>query len=1015
MEKKRSYRFNGTPMLISWRWLCCLLLLAGNMLFAQDNTKNISLKLDNATIEQACAAVEKAAGVNFTYKDSNIKLYKDPVTLNVRGASLTDVLNRIFTNSPLNWTLKGKMIFLTENPAYRKADNSNAQPVALSTVNTELKGVVVVGYGKQSRKVLTSSITTVQSNDFNKGSFNSPAQLLQGKVAGLNITRSSDPNGAPSISLRGPSTLRTGAAQEPFYVIDGVPGADVRLVAPDDIATFDVLKDASATAIYGTRAANGVIIITTKKGSEGQLQINYNTYFSTENIARKIKMMNADELNAYLAKNNLAQDPSDKQGANTDWQKEVSRTALSQNHHLSLGGSAKGTSYNASVNYFDNNGILKGTSLKRLIGRANIEQKAFDDHLRLGVSLGTTNSTSDVIPDQPIVLYNMLRYLPTVPVKQPDGSFTENLQRVQYYNPVSLMQNAWEKDESKVNMLNATAQVLLPFGFKYDLSVTSQTEQVTSGSYFTSNYTLKTGYNGEAIRSSYQNTKKILETFLTYDKQLGAHNVNVLAGYSWQEDVNGDGFRANNRNFASDDLGYTNIGLGNPAGNFRTDWGDNLYQKLRLISFYGRAKYSYKNKYLMQASLRRDASSAFGVNNRWATFPSVSVAWRLIEESFMKEQQLFSDLKLRVGYGVTGNSLGFNPMISKVRYSATDAFQYQGVWMNAIGPAQNDNPDLKWEKTAMLNVGLDFSLFKGRLNATAEYYDKKTTDLIWYYPVSTTQYAKNTYTANVGEISNKGYEITVDASPVVTSNFKWNTSINFTHNENKLVSLSNSRFKLDSIFQMEPGGQGQTGSMVQILKSGYPVGQFFTAKYAGKDANGVSQFYTRDGKLTASPQNFRDFFYAGNAQPKFLIGWSNSVSWKKFDASIFLRSSIGGKVMNATLADLNRPNDVRSYNLPVFSSNESPADGGAYKYSDRYIEDASYLRIDNLTLGYNFGQIIKGIRSLRVYVSGNNLAVLTGYRGIDPEVSLGGLTPGIDNKSYYPRTRAFLFGLNVSF
>ncbi|MFY0255100.1 SusC/RagA family TonB-linked outer membrane protein [Chitinophaga sp. 30R24] len=1088
MEKKRSHRFKGNAMRISWSWLCCFLLLNLQVLQAQDSKKLISLQLKNASIEQACAAIEKAAGINFTYKDSNLRLYKDPINLQMSGATLTDVLNSIFRNSPLNWTLKGNMVFLTENPAYRKptgeqtshtqlsgfiteggtgtaipgavirtgayaatsgpdghyrlslppgtydftvshlsyvpqqmnevnisSDDAAMLNIALATANTDLKGVVVVGYGKQSRKVLTSSITTVQNSDFNKGSFSNPAQLLQGKVAGLNITRSGDPNAAPSVSLRGPSTLRTGAAQEPFYVIDGVPGADIRLVSPDDIATVDVLKDASATAIYGTRAANGVIMITTKKGTGEQLQVNYNTYFSVENIARKIKMMDANQLNAYLAKNNLAQDPSDKQGANTDWQKEVSRTAYSQDHHLSLSGASKGTSYNAAINYFDNNGILKSTDLKRLIGRANIEQKAFNDHLRLGVSLGTTNSTSDVLPDQNIILYNMLRYLPTVPVKQANGTFTENLQRVQYYNPVSLLENAWERDESKLNMLNATAQVLLPFGFKYDLSVTSQTEQVTTASYFTSNYTLKTGYNGEAIRSSYQNTRKIAETFLTYEKQLSAHNINVLLGYSWQEDVTGDGFRANNRNFATDDLGYTNIGLGNPSGDFRTDWGDNIYQKLRLISFYSRARYNYQNKYLLQASLRRDASSAFGVNNRWATFPSVSAAWRLIEEPFMKTQFLFSDLKLRVGYGVTGNSLGFNPMISKVRYGSTGNFYYNGSWPNAIGASQNANPDLKWEKTAMLNLGVDAAILKGRVNVTAEYYDKKTSDLIWYYPVSTTQYFTNTYTANVGVISNKGYEITVDASPVATRNFKWNTSINFTHNDNKLVSLSNDRFKLDSIFQMEPGGQGQTGSMVQILKAGYPVGQFFTAKYAGKDANGVSQFYTKDGKLTNSPQNFKDFFYAGSAQPKFLIGWSNNLTWKRFDASIFLRSAIGGKVLNATLADLNRPDDVRSYNLPASSANESPKDGGAYKYSDRYIEDASYLRIDNVTLGYNFGHIIKGLHALRIYVAGNNLAVLTGYRGIDPELSLGGLTPGVDNKNYYPRTRAFLFGLNASF
>lgn len=888
--------------------------------------------------------------------------------------------------------------------------------IPLQKNGTNLNEVVVVGYGKQSRRLLTSSISTVQKAEFNQGNFNSPAQLLQGKVAGLNITRSGDPNAAPTVTLRGPSTLRTGAAQEPFYVIDDMPGADVRLVAPDDVATIDVLKDASATAIYGTRASNGVIIITTKKGrAAAQPQINYNGYGSVENVARKIKMMNAGQLKAYLARNSLALDPSDDQGANTDWQKEVSQTAVSQNHHLSLSGGTANTTYNAAVNYFNSKGILKGTGLSRLISRVNVEQKALSNHLKLGVSVGTSSSNSDLLPDQSIILYNMLRYLPTVPVKQADGTYTENLQRVQYYNPVSLQANAWQQLKNKITVLNGTAQVILPAGFKYDLSLTSQNEQDNSGTYYTSKYTLKTGLNGQAYRSSYESTKKMLETFLTFDRKSGAHDIDALVGYSWQEDVTGDGFQASNQNFPTDDLGFTNIGLGSPTGNYRTDWGSDLYQKLRLISFYARGKYNFRNRYLLQASLRRDASSAFGVNNRWATFPSASLAWRIIDEPFFKKQTLFSDLKARIGYGITGNSLGFDPLISKVRYGSTGAFYYNGSFINAIGPAQNDNPNLKWEKTAMFNTGIDFSMLKGRITATLEYYDKKTTDLIWYYPVSTTQFLVGTYTANVGSISNKGFELTLDATPIKSAGFQWGTSLNLSHNNNHLISLSNNIFKLDSIFEASPGGQGQTGSYVQILKSGYPVGQFFTFKYAGKNAGGVTQFYDKSGKLTTAPLNFTDYYYAGNAQPKLQIGWGNSFTYKRFDLNIFVRSSLGAKVMDATLADLNRPDEVTSYNLPVFSSQESPKDISAYIYSNRYVENASYLRLDNVTLGYNFPAFYRGMRSCRIYLSGNNLAIITGYRGIDPEVSLGGLTPGVDNKDYYPRTRAFLFGLDVNF
>jgi len=997
-------------------------------------SKKISLSIDDQPVDDVLKRISRQSGLSFKRVDQTIYVQASNKQIHLEG-KVTDVqtgealpgvsvkiketgsgtvtdnsgnykLDILISNPTLEFTYIGytaQEIQMTENATLN---------VALKPDLAALKEVVVVGYGKQSKKLVTSSITTVQNKDFNKGSFSNPAELLQGKVAGLNITRSGDPNETPSISLRGPSTLRTGAAQEPFYVIDGVAGADYRLVSPDDIATIEVLKDASATAIYGTRAANGVIIITTKKGKTNQNEVSYNGYVAVEKIANAIKMMDADQLHSYLTKNQLALDPSDEKGANTDWQKEVSRSGVSQNQNIAFSGGANQTTYNASVNYFDNQGILKGSSLNRLIGKMSVEQKAFNDHLKLGMSMSNATSNSDIIPNQNIVLYNMLRYLPTVPVMQ-NGVYTENLQRVQYYNPVSLLQNAYQRSKSKLNLINATAEVKLPWGFTYNLTLSTQNEQVNGGSYYTSQYTLDPGVNGEAYRSAYENTRKIGETFLTYNKVTGLHNINVLAGYSLQQDVNGDGFQANNRNFPTDDIGYTNIGLGNPAGDFRTDWGPNLYQKLRLISYYTRANYSYNNKYLLQVSLRRDGSSAFGANHRWATFPSASLGWRIIEESFMKKQTLFDDLKLRASYGITGNSLGFDPLISQIRYGSAGAFYYNGSYTNAIGPSQNANPDLKWEKTTMYNLGVDFSILKGRLSGSVEAYDKITNDLIYYYPVSTTQYFVGTYTANVGSISNKGYELTLNGTPVQAGKFKWTSSLNLAHNKNKLVSLSNDKFKLDSIPQAQPGGQGETGYNVQILKTGYPVGQFLLYKYAGKNAAGISQFYDRKGNITTTPTS-NDYYYAGNAQPKLLMGWSNTFTYGNIDLNIFLRGSFGGKALDATLADLNRPSDVRSYNLPVSSVDESPKDINAYLYSDRYIESTSYVRLDNVTLGYTFPKF-KGVRNLRLYVAGNNLAVITGYKGIDPEVSLGGLTPGIDNKNYYPRTRAILFGLNASF
>jgi TonB-linked SusC/RagA family outer membrane protein len=1000
-------------------------------------SKRISLSENNQPVDEVLKKIAKQSGLSFKRVDQTIYVQTAGKQIRVTGkvtdsqtgetlpgvsvrikggneGTVTDINGIYHIDAAENSTVL-IFSFIGYVTQELKASGTTLN-VSLSSDQAALKEVVVVGYGKQSRQLLTSSIGSVQNKDFNRGSFNSPAQLLQGKVAGLTIARSGDPNGSPSISLRGPSTLRTDAgAQEPFYVIDGVPAADFRLVAPDDIVSIEVLKDASAAAIYGTRAANGVIMITTKRGKSGVTEISYNAYAGIEKIANSIKMMNASQLNDYLTKNGLALDPSDSKGANTDWQKEVSRTGSSQNHNVAISGGSNQTTYSASINYFDNKGILKGSELSRLTGKAYIEHKAFNDRLKLGFSMNNSNSTSDLIPNQDIVLYNMLRYLPTVPVMQ-NGAYTENLQRIQYYNPAALLANSNQQRKNKLSLLSATAELKLPFNFTYNLSLSTQNEQVNMGSYYTSKYTLDQGVNGEAYRSSFENTHKVAETYLTFDKTIDKHSINILGGYSLQQDVNNDGFQANNRNFPTDDIGYLNIGLGSPPAGFVTDWTSNTlpYQKLRLISYYSRAKYGFDNKYLLQLSVRRDGSSAFGQNKQWGTFTSASVAWRIIEESFMKNQSLFNDLKLRASYGVTGNSIGFDPLIAKIKYGAVGAFYNNGNYSNAIGPTKNANPDLQWERTAMSNIGIDFSLLKGRISGTLEAYNKKTTQAIFPYTVSTTIYPTGTLFANVGAISNKGFEATINATPIQSSKFRWSTSLNLAHNSNKLLSLSNDKFKSDSIPMAEPGGQGETGYKVQILKTGYPVGQFLLYKYAGKNDAGISQFYTRNGGVTTTPTS-KDYFYAGNAQPKLVFGFNNSFAYGNFDLNVFVRGSLGGKILNATLADLTRTNDVRSYNLPVSAASESPKDVNAYIYSDRYIESGSYLRLDNATLGYTFPKFTPGIRNLRIYVSGNNLATITGYKGIDPEVFLGGLTPGIDNKNYYPRTRAFLFGLSASF
>lgn len=915
--------------------------------------------------------------------------------------------------------------------------------VSMLTSALGLTDVVVVGYGSQSRKELTSAVTSVKSEDLNRGPINDPAQLLQGKVSGLNVTSSGDPNKTSTMVLRGASTLRTGAAQQPFYVVDGVPGVDITLIAPDDISSIDVLKDAAATSIYGTRAANGVIMVTTKRAKRGVTQLSYSGYVGFEKVSNKMKMMNASQLRDFVTKNSLAFDPIDDQGGNTDWQKEVERkTGVSHNHNIAVSGGSDKTLYSVSLNYFKKEGIIKGTQSERYNGRLFIEQKAFDDKLKLGFSLSNSVTNSDNIPNLQVtdltsavnspentnkgyLLENMVKYLPTVPVYQADGSLTENFKREKYFNPVGLQTNAYSKLQTKAMIANVTAELKLPFGFKYNLSVAWQNVQKTGGTYYNSYYTtnynslLPTGAtNGLAYRTSFQNTNTIAETYLTYDKKLGAHSINALFGYSYQQDGNNDGFQSNNYNFPSDALGYYGISLGSSGSGYKVDWGNNYYTKLRLISDFARLNYNYAGKYFLQAAVRRDGSSAFGKDNQWGYFPSISAAWNITSEEFMKRQHIVSDLKLRVGYGITGNSLGFDPYISKLQYGAAGYLYYNGAWVTAIGPSQNANPDLRWEKTAMSNIGLDYTLLNGLITGSVDVYNKKTSDLIWNYPVSTTQYPVSTLLANAGTMTNKGIEFSINVTPVKSKDFSWVTSLNVAHNVNNIESMSNSRFRLDSIALMQPDGGGQTGSTLQLIKSGHPVGQFFTFKYAGKDANGVSQFYNSKGEVTsnvATLTNLKDYYYAGNAQPKLLLGWNNTFNYKQLSVNFFFRSTLGNHIFNATQADLNRPSTASINNLLVSSAGESAKDINAYRYSSRFIEKGDYVRLDNATVAYTFKNISKNLSSLRVYVSGNNLFTITGYKGIDPEVNLGGLTPGVDSNNFYPKTRTVLVGLNASF
>lgn len=963
------------------------------------------------------------------------------VTVKVKGKTLattTDATGSFSITATNGEVLVFSYVGYT-NKEITVSENANYS-ISLESVASALSDAVVVGYGRSTRRALTSSVVTLKPNDLNRGAISDVGQLMQGKVAGLNITSSGDPNRPAAVILRGASTVNSPGA--PFYVIDGVPGADISTVAPDDIASLDVLKDAAATAIYGNRASNGVIMITTKRGRKGASQVSYNGYVGMEKVSNKLDMMNSDQLRSYLKDNGSAFSPNDDKGANTDWQAAIQRqTAWSQNHNLSFSGGGEHSTYSASVNYFDKQGIMLKSDLTRLITRLNIEQYALNDHLKLGLNLVNSNSNSSNTPLQNIVLLQAAKHLPVSPVKNPDGTYFENLNTTGYFNPVAMIDNA--TDETKYNSMigNFTVELKLPVGFTFNTNINYQKNTALHGEYYgtyygnypTSNFYNNPdpgigishqlignlfGKNGSALRSSYENTVKTLESYLTWAKKFGDHSITAVAGYSWQENTYGDGFQVSSTNFPTDNTGYNNLALSNPYAipSYRINLGNDLtYGQIRLISDFGRVNYNYKDKYLLQGSIRRDGSSVFGENNHWGYFPSVGAAWRISQEGFMANQKIFSDLKLRGSYGETGNSGGIGAYTSKLIYGVTGTFYNNGVQDNAFGPMQGANPNLRWERTATYDIGLDFSLFRGILSGSIDWYDKKTDGMLFDYAVPSSLVPGGQIWANGGSVSNKGIELSLNATAINKKDFSWNIGLNLAHNDNKITSLQGPLSNGDSIRYSDPEGPGQTGATLQILKVGYPIGQFFTLQYSGKNAGDTSVFLKHNGTTTTGPGVGTDYWYAGAPQPKLMIGFNNTFRYKNFDLNIFMRSVVGLKIFNATRADLSYVTAASQNNILVSAANDMMKDKNNSFYSTRYIDKADYLRLDNATLGYVFRNPIKNVSSIRLYASVNNLFTITSYNGIDPEINQGGVAPGIDYNNFYPKTRTVMFGVNVSF
>ena len=962
------------------------------------------------------------SNVSGTVKDANGEPLIGVSVLEVgtQNGAVTDMYGNYKLNVKPGAKLKISYIGFT--PQTVKA-GSNSQ-IVLQEDNTALNEVVVVGYGTMRRKDLTSSVTTVSSKDLNQGVFTDPGQMLQGKVAGLVVTTTGDPSGTPSITLRGSSSLREGSAMQPYYVIDGIPGMDISMVAPDDIESIDVLRDATATAIYGSKAANGVIIITTKNGAEGKTNVTYNAYVAVDNILKKLDMASASQLRA-------AGEVVEDAGADTDWQDEVLRTGFSHNHNLSITGGNKQTKYVASLSYMNHQGVVRGTGMNRFNGRALVTTKVLKDRLSLSAGINAMQGKFNGVPtgnDGTSVLDAMNYYSPTNPVRNEDGTWYQSYVGSQNFNPLSMIHEDSNDTEWKRMQFTGKASLKIIDGLIWNANYSYNTRQNVYSYYNSSQSQLPYGgKNGKAFRNTRTGHDQTFETYFNYEKTFNmVHKLGLMAGYSWEERTNGDGFGLAVYNFYDDALGYKNLKYGNLIHGM-SDVDSGTEETVRNISFYGRINYSYDSRYMLQATIRRDGSSVFGANNRWGTFPSVSAAWNISEEDFMKGS-IFNQLKLRLGYGVSGNALGFGAYSAVATYGldASSSFTYNGETFYKLIATKNANPDLKWESTGMFNVGLDFAFLDSRLSGSIEFYNKKTTDLIWNYPVSTNIYPYGEMNANVGDITNTGIEFTINAVPVQTKDFRWTTTLNLSHNRNKVNKLSNSTYSVKYRNWGNPNiaGIASNGEVERIME-GEALGTFWTYEWAGYNSNGQSQFYVHDpetgertGELTTDPKD-TDKTKVGSALPKLTYGWNNTLIYKNWSLTAFFQGNIGNKIMNATRAHYSSRSllaggkNVLSYVLddPNWKTDDH------YNYpSDRYLENGSYLRLSTLTLGYTFKDLGGWLQSIQVYGTAKNVFTITGYKGLDPEVNLGGLQPGLDlRETFYPHTRSFIFGVKVNF
>jgi len=888
--------------------------------------------------------------------------------------------------------------------------------------SSDLQQVVVVGYGTQNKKDVTGAVKSIKAESFNRGIINSPEQLLQGKVAGVNVTSATgEPGGALSITIRGPGGIRTG--NTPLFVVDGVAldnsstggsGNPLNFLNPQDIESIDVLKDASASAIYGSRAANGVVLITTKRGKAGVNTLTYAGSLGISKLARKLPVFSADEYRAQVVK---AGGTLDDKGANTDWQKEITRTAYTQNHNVSMSGGANKLTYYASFGMQKQQGIIKFNNADRYTGRFNATQRFLEDRLIVEANLTATN-TYTLRPPIQGVIGDAIGNNPTYPARDANGN---PAQYQAINNP--LQSFTLDKEITKINRVlgNITSTLKLTQDLNYKLTL--GVDNATGTRDVQALPALIPQRDGR-LETYYSTNRNILvENYLTYAHTFGAHNINALAGYSYQK------FFLQGRNYS-----INKFLVNSPVEpQYNPSYGQELTlannapggyaQENEQQSFFGRINYQYKNKYLATINFRADGSTRFGGNNKYGYFPSFSLGWKITEEAFMKNSA-FSNLKLRAGWGQTGNQEIPNK-ITQASFTASTAatntypLYGTGAYSPGLVYTRLPNPDLQWEVSTQTNVGLDFGLLKGRLNGSIDVFNKNTNNILLYIPPGDPIQSTNKYWANIKDmnINNKGLEIDLEYRVSKEKGFRYSIGGNLTLLTNKVT-----KSPLTLITSGFASGSGLTASPVNGYINDQPIGTFFLKEWTGLDANGISTFRDadKDGIITD-----KDRTAAGTALPNKLYSLNGSIGYKGFDLVVNFNGVAGNKIYdntaNSAFYKLKISKGVNVTPEAVAYPNESV--NNSAPISTRYLKSGAYFRLNNVALGYNFNPTKLGfgrwVTALRLSVTGQNLFVITKYNGYDPEVNVdrqndGVLSYGIDYLSY-PKARSIIFGLNVSF